>query len=103
MTAWLCVAFLILFASVAVYYINNWALQRTSSSMVAVYIYIQPVVATAISTAVLNETLTMNAVLSALLIFTGVFIVSLKMRDEMKKESAGEMDLFKESVALKED
>ncbi len=104
MTAWLCAAFLIIFSSVIVYYINNWALQRTSSSTVAVYIYVQPVVATIISTLTLGETLTLNTAVSAAVIFAGVFIVSLKMREELKAEAASkEMDLFKGSIALKED
>jgi drug/metabolite transporter (DMT)-like permease len=105
LTAWLCAAFLIIFSSVIVYYINNWALQRTSSSTVAVYIYIQPIVATIISTLTLGETLTLNTVISAALIFAGVFIVSLKMREEMMQEAASskELDLFRESVAMKED
>ncbi len=103
-TAWYCVAFLILFSSVIVYYINSWALQRTTSSTVAVYIYVQPIVATFISTWMLGETLTLHTVLSALLIFAGVFIVSLKMREEIKADAASkELDLVRESMALKED
>ncbi|KAB2880876.1 DMT family transporter [bacterium] len=104
MTAWFCVAFLILFSSVIVYYINSWALQRTTSSTVAVYIYVQPIVATIISTWTLGETLTWSTVFAALLIFAGVFIVSLKMRAELKAEAASkELDLVRESMALKED
>lgn len=103
-TAWLCVTFLILFSSVIVYYINSWALQRTTSSTVAGYIYVQPVVATVISTMILGESLTWATVFASLLIFAGVFIVSLKMREELKEEAASkEMDLVKESMALKED
>lgn len=103
-TAWLCVAFLILFSSVIVYYINSWALQRTTSSTVAVYIYVQPIVATIISTMTIGETLTWPTVFAALLIFAGVFIVSLKMKEELKAEAASkEMDLVRESMALKED
>ena len=103
-TAWLCVVFLILFSSVIVYYINSWALQRTTSSTVAVYIYVQPIVATGISTMALGETLTWTTVIAALLIFAGVFIVSLKMREELRAEAASkELDLVRESMALKED
>lgn len=102
--AWLCVAFLILFSSVIVYYINSWALQRTTSSNVAVYIYVQPIVATTLSTVTLGETLTWTTVFAALLIFAGVFIVSLKMREELKAETASqELDLVREAMALKED
>lgn len=103
-TVWLCVAFLILFSSVIVYYINSWALQRTTSSTVAVYIYVQPIVATIVSTWTLGEKLTGPTVFAALLIFAGVFIVSLKMREELKAGPASkELDLVRESMALKED
>ncbi|HMV27435.1 MAG TPA: DMT family transporter, partial [bacterium] len=101
-----CVAFLIIFSSVIVYFINNWALRKTSSSVVAVYIYVQPIVAALISTQMMGETLRMETVIAALLIFGGVFIVTLKMREEMKKEKSNankEIDLVKESMIMKED
>ncbi|HMW32349.1 MAG TPA: DMT family transporter [bacterium] len=106
LTAWACVAFLIIFSSVIVYFINNWALRKTSSSVVAVYIYVQPIVAALISTQMMGETLRMETVIAALLIFGGVFIVTLKMREEMKKEKSNankEIDLVKESMIMKED
>lgn len=99
--AWWCIAFLILFASVLVYYINGWALQRTTPSTVAAYIYIQPLIATIISVTWLGETLKVSTVIAAALIFGGVFLVSLKMREELRNDR--ELDLIKESVALKEE
>ncbi len=99
---WWCITFLIIFSSVIVYYINNWALQRTSSSTVAVYIYVQPIIATLISTLMMGEDLRWQTVFASLLIFAGVFIVSLKMREELNSTKK-EKDLFIESAAMRED
>lgn len=99
LTAWACVAFLILFASVLVYYINGWALQKTTSSTVAAYIYVQPLMATLISVAFLHESLTIGTLFAAGLIFSGVFLVSFTRG---AKDGAG-MDLIRESAALKEE
>ncbi|MBX7150199.1 DMT family transporter [bacterium] len=98
---WWCVVFLILFASVLVYYINGWALQYTTPSTVAAYIYIQPLIATIISVTWLGETLKGSTVIAAILIFAGVFLVSMKIREELRNDR--ELDLIKESAALKEE
>ena len=97
--AWACVAFLILFSSVIVYYINNWALQRTQSSTVAAYIYIQPLVASAFSTYALEEPITARKIIASLLIFGGVILVSIRR----KNAKPVDMDFVKESLILKED
>lgn len=97
--AWACIGFLIIFASVLVYYINSWALKRTSSSMVAVYIYVQPVMASLIAGIVLDETLTAHTLLSAGLIFIGVMVVSWQSQREKKKD----IDFLRESAAHLED
>lgn len=73
---WLCVGYVILMPSVVSYWMNMWALKRVDSSVVAIYVYVQPVVAVFLSITFLDETLTLRAVVSALIIFLGVFWVS---------------------------
>jgi drug/metabolite transporter (DMT)-like permease len=46
---WLCAAYAILFATVGAYALNAWALARTDSSTVALFIYLQPPLATVLS------------------------------------------------------
>ena len=46
---WGYAAFTIVFATVATYALNAWALGRTESSVVALFIYLQPPIATALS------------------------------------------------------
>ena len=41
---WLLIGYAVLFASIGSYTLNNFALKRTNPSMVAIYIFIQPVV-----------------------------------------------------------
>ncbi len=52
-TLWLA-AYAVLFATVATYFLNTWALRHTRSSQVALYINVQPIVAAALGTALGN-------------------------------------------------
>ncbi len=72
--AWLCLAAVIVFASVAAYVLNAWALARTHASRVAVFVTLQPVVATAFAIVWLGEFPTARAGIAAALIFAGFFL-----------------------------
>jgi drug/metabolite transporter (DMT)-like permease len=71
---WGWAAFVVLFATVGAYMLNAWALKRVDSSLVALFIYIQPVIASTLSVALLGETITPHLIVSAILIFAGVFV-----------------------------
>lgn len=73
---WLCVAYVILFPTVGAYFLNGWALARVDPSMVAVYIYIQPLFAFALAPLILQESWNSRAWVAMALIFAGVFIAS---------------------------
>ena len=72
--AWLCLAAVIVFASVLAYVLNAWALARTHASRVAVFVTLQPVVATAFAILWLGEMPTIKTGVSAALIFAGLVI-----------------------------
>jgi drug/metabolite transporter (DMT)-like permease len=72
--AWAWAAFAILFATVGAYMLNSWALKRVDSSQVALFIYVQPIIAAALAVILLGERITSALVISAALIFTGVFV-----------------------------
>jgi drug/metabolite transporter (DMT)-like permease len=73
-TAWVCLAAVVLLPSVAAYLLNAWALARTHASRVALFVAVQPVVATALAVVWLDEKPTLRTVASALLILAGLLV-----------------------------
>lgn len=73
-----CVLFGIFGATLATYFLNFWALAHAKPSSVAIFIYIQPVVASLLAWAWHGELITLRTTLSSLLIFTGVLLVLLQ-------------------------
>jgi drug/metabolite transporter (DMT)-like permease len=89
---WLVVLYIILVPTVGAYYLNAWALARVSPSTVAVYIYLQPLIAFIFGPLILNEPLSSRTWIAALLIFAGVAIVSRRSRSYAIKEVAEHPD-----------
>ncbi len=93
-TVWLWVAYIVIFPTIVTYLLNIWALQRVSSNLVAVYIYLQPLFAAAVAPLVLQgERLTTRAVVAGLAIFTGlglVILAELRQHREIPVEPVGE-------------
>ncbi|HEV3470516.1 MAG TPA: DMT family transporter [Pyrinomonadaceae bacterium] len=85
---WLAVAYIILVPTVGAYYLNAWALEHASPSTVAVYIYLQPLIAYAVAPLVLGAEESWNARTWAatLLIFAGVAVVTLRPRSRVIEE-----------------
>ena len=65
-------------ATFLVYLLNIWALQYVNASVVGIYIYLQPFIATAFAVAFRSDELELITVLYALVIMIGVFMVSRK-------------------------
>ena len=81
---WLAVVFVVFFTTFCAYLFNVVALREVHSSIVGVYIYLQPILATLISIMVGKDSITREKVISAVLIFAGVYMVSFagkKMKD----------------------
>jgi drug/metabolite transporter (DMT)-like permease len=77
-TVWWWIGYIVVFPTILTYLLNIWALQRVSSSLVAGYIYLQPLFAAAVAPLVLeNEQLTARAALAGLAIFAGLGLVIL--------------------------
>ncbi len=74
LVAWLCLAAVIVFASVLAYILNGWALARTHASHVAMFVALQPAVAASLAIAWLGEIPGLKTVLSAALILAGLFV-----------------------------
>jgi drug/metabolite transporter (DMT)-like permease len=75
---YLSIAYVVLGGTVLAYVINAWALARIKSSVVAVYIFLQPMIAATLGRIVLHERLGGHTALAGLLIASGVVIASRK-------------------------
>ncbi len=95
-TLWVAVLYIILVPTVGAYYLNAWALGRVTPSTVAVYIYLQPLIAFAIAPLVLGADEQWNARtwIAAGLIFAGVLIVTLRARTLVMEEVSEHPDAF---------
>jgi drug/metabolite transporter (DMT)-like permease len=74
------VVFAILGSTVTTYLLNNWALRHADSSLVALYIYTQPIVATALSTALGHDLPGGRFFLAAALVFAGLCVSTVRRR-----------------------
>ena len=83
---WLAILYIILAPTVGAYYLNAWALARVAPSTVAVYIYLQPLIAFALAPLILNESWNDHTLVASALIFTGVTIVTMRQRGKALEE-----------------
>ena len=68
--------FLIVFATFVSYFLIPFGQKRIRPTLVSMYSYIQPIIATIISIILCMDILTWQKLLAALMVFAGVFIVS---------------------------
>ncbi len=71
---WTSLAAVIVFCTVLPYLFNSWALARTHASRVAFYIFVQPLIASALAIVVLGERPTLRTAAAGLLILAGLAI-----------------------------
>lgn len=76
LNGWLGIGFIVVLATFFGYLLISFGLRRLSPTIVSIYIYMQPVIAAYIATMIGQDKITLVMVISALLIFTGVFVVS---------------------------
>ncbi len=75
---WASLAFVVLGATFLAYHLNIYGLGHLKASSTGTYIYIQPFFAALVAILFLNEPITIDKLISALLIFAGVFLVNKK-------------------------
>lgn len=75
-SVWVALAFIILLPTVGAYYLNAYALTRVSPSTVAIYIYLQPLMAFGFAPLLLGERWNYRTIVAALVIFIGVALVT---------------------------
>jgi drug/metabolite transporter (DMT)-like permease len=80
------VVFIVIGPTILTYLLNVWALKRATPTVVAVYIYLQPLFTAAIAPLVLRgEGLTTRAALAGLLIFSGLALVIAAERQQRRE------------------
>jgi len=91
---WLSVAYIVLFATAVCYYLNSWALTRVPPSTVAVYIYLQPLIAFILAPLLLGEEVSSRVIVAAVLVFAGVAIVTRRGRSHAIEEVSEHPEAF---------
>jgi drug/metabolite transporter (DMT)-like permease len=74
-------AFVVVATTFLVYLLNTYALKALSSSVVSMYIYLQPFLATVIAIYLGKDELTPLKIVSAMLIISGVYLASRKKKE----------------------
>lgn len=77
---WLCIAYIVTFPTVGTYFLNMFALQRVPSSLVAIYIYVQPVIGALLAAAALGERPSASTYVGGALIGAGIWLVTREAR-----------------------
>ena len=72
----LVLVYIVVFPSFLTYLLSIWALRYTASSLVAMYVYVQPVVTAYLAPLVLGESLTPRIGLASVLIFAGLALAT---------------------------
>ncbi|RYU82100.1 DMT family transporter [Hymenobacter persicinus] len=75
---WAEILYMIICLTILAYLLNNWALKYASPALLGVYIYLQPILAVIIAVSLGKDHFTLARAGQALLIFTGVWLVSRK-------------------------
>ena len=75
---WAAIAYVLIFTTFFAYLLNAFALKRLTATVASVYIYLQPIIAATIAISFAKDVLTTEKLISATLIFTGVYLVSKK-------------------------
>lgn len=73
---WLTLGYIVAFPSFLAYLFSIWALRRTASSLVAMYVYVQPLVTALTAPLVLGERVTPRAGMAGVLIFAGLALAT---------------------------
>lgn len=83
---WLILTLIIIFPTVGAYYLNAWALTKVAPSTVAVYIYLQPLIAFGFAPLLLREEWNWRTVVAAMFIFAGVGVVIKRGRSQAVRD-----------------
>jgi drug/metabolite transporter (DMT)-like permease len=87
--ALLSFAYTLVFATFAAYLLNAFALARVPASTVAIFIFLQPLVAGAAGVLVLGERLTLSVLCAGVLLLAGIGLVALARPESTPGDDSG--------------
>ncbi len=76
------IGFVVVFSTFLTYLLNLVSMRELKPTIVAVFIYLQPLFATFFALALGKDQLTFVKIISAVLIFVGVYLVTIKVKSE---------------------
>jgi drug/metabolite transporter (DMT)-like permease len=79
---WFAIFYIIIGTTFMAYFFITYSLKRLSSSVVAYYTYIQPIIVAIIGTIVFAERISWVKIVSGLLVFTGIYFVTRKKKSD---------------------
>lgn len=82
---WLGIFFVVIFATYLGYLLISFGLRRLSPTVVSTYTYTQPIIAAYIASMLGQDHIDLVMIISALLIFAGVFVVSWQKKNGIAK------------------
>ncbi len=82
---WFAIFYIIIGTTFMAYFFITYSLKRLSSSVVAYYTYIQPVIVAIIGIILFAERISWVKIVSGLLVFAGIYFVTRKKRTEKLK------------------
>ena len=84
---WASIIYIIVLSSAVVYWLNVITLKYVSPSIVGVYIYLQPLMASLVAIVFFGELLIQKQIIAAILIFAGVYFVSFSRKQPARTSS----------------
>jgi drug/metabolite transporter (DMT)-like permease len=85
---WFSIIYVVLFTTIIAYLLNNYSLKKISPSANSSYIYLQPLLASAVAMIAGKDRLTLTEIVASLLIFAGVYFVNTKNNRKKEKTPA---------------
>jgi drug/metabolite transporter (DMT)-like permease len=73
---WVALGYIVLFPTVGTYFLNAFALKRAPSSLVAIYIYLQPLVGALLAAAMLGERPSAGTLTGGVFIAAGIWLTN---------------------------
>jgi drug/metabolite transporter (DMT)-like permease len=90
--AWLTLVYIIVIPTVGAYYLNSWSVTRVSPNIVAIYIYLQPLLAFGFAPMILGESWNSRTLVACVLIFAGVAVVTIRGRSRAVEKTSEHPD-----------
>lgn len=78
---WLAIAYVLLFTTFLAYLLNAYALSIVNPTTASAYIYLQPLIASSIAILWYNDHLSIVKVICGVMIFMGVYLISVKKKE----------------------